>query len=215
MGPFNADLLNILALQGGYNTTVVSLGVAALGAAAALVGVFITLRGRAMVSDALGHATLPGVCIAFILGVMLFGEGRSLLMLSLGGLATALIALVCIHAISHFTRLTEDAANATVLGTFFGAGMVLLSAIQTMQTGGQAGLEGFLLGSTAGMLFGEAVIIGLAAAVIALIASLAFKEFLLVCIDRDYAEARGWAAGHIDAALLAAMLAVVVIGMKV
>ena len=50
------------------------------------------------------------------------------------------------------TRLPEDAAIGSVLGVFFGAGIVL-TVIQTMSSGRQAGLESFLLGSTAGMLF--------------------------------------------------------------
>src|ERR671910_409748 len=60
------ELLRVLILHGGYNTTVVMLGAAALGIAAGAVGVFAMLRRRALVSDAVAHATLPGIAAAFI-----------------------------------------------------------------------------------------------------------------------------------------------------
>ena len=49
-----------------YNTRVVVLGVMALGAAAGLIGTFLLLRKRALTADALSHATLPGIAIAFM-----------------------------------------------------------------------------------------------------------------------------------------------------
>ena len=75
-----------LLLQLGYNATLVMLGAAFLGIAAGVTGTFLFLRKRALVSDAISHATLPGVGIAFILMVALGGEGRNLIGL-LGGAA--------------------------------------------------------------------------------------------------------------------------------
>jgi manganese/zinc/iron transport system permease protein len=111
------------------------------------------------VSDAIAHATLPGRGLAFIIMVALGGDGRSLV-----GLSARLGDHGCDRApaiqwIVARTRLMEDAAIGAVLGVFFGAGIVLLTVIQSMSSGRQAGLEGFLLGSTAGMLRQDAVII--------------------------------------------------------
>ena len=65
-----AMLTDALLLQLGYNATLVTLGAALLGAAAGVTGVFLVLGKRALVSDAVSHATLPGIGLAFIAMVM-------------------------------------------------------------------------------------------------------------------------------------------------
>ena len=77
-------MLEALFLQSGYNATLVTLGAAMLGVAAGVTGTFLTLRKRALMSDALAHATLPGVGLAFLVMVALGGDGRALSGLLLG-----------------------------------------------------------------------------------------------------------------------------------
>ncbi len=129
----------VLLLGGGYNTTVVMLGAAALGAAAGAVGVFAMLRRRALVADAIAHATLPGVALGFLAAVALGFPGRSLPFLMGGAALTALAAALAILAIRSRTRLPEDTAIASVLATFFALGIVLLTVIQTLRTGDRPG----------------------------------------------------------------------------
>jgi len=152
-------LLEALTLQLGYNATLVTIGATLLGIAAGATGTFLYVGKRALVSDAISHATLPGVGLAFIAMVLLGGDGRFLPGLLLGSAVSASIGLLCVSWLSTRTRLAEDAAIGAVLSVFFGLGIVLLTVIQTMSSGRQAGLETFLLGSTAGMLWNDAVII--------------------------------------------------------
>ena len=152
-------LLDALTLQLGYNATLVAIGATLLGISAGVTGTFLFLRKRALVSDAVSHATLPGVCIAFLLMALLGGDGRNLIGLLLGSAVSAGIGLWCLNWLTRNTRLAEDAAIGAVLSVFFGFGVVLLTVIQTLGVGRQAGLEGFLLGSTAGMLWADALII--------------------------------------------------------
>ena len=63
-----APFLEALTLQAGYNAALVAIGAALLGFAAGAAGTFLFLRKRALVSDAVAHATLPGVGLAFIVG---------------------------------------------------------------------------------------------------------------------------------------------------
>lgn len=56
-----------LFLQAGYNTALVSVGAAILGGSAGAIGTFVLLRKRSLVSDAISHATLPGLAAAFII----------------------------------------------------------------------------------------------------------------------------------------------------
>lgn len=208
-------LLQVLLLQAGYNTIVVMLGAAALGAATGVVGVFAMLRRRALVADAVAHATLPGVALGFILAVALGFSGRNLSFLLSGAALTAVLAALSIQWIANRTRLTEDTAIASVLATFFAFGIVLLTVIQTLKTGGQAGLDIYLLGATAGMLREEAITLALFAIAVALIVALLFKELTLISFDADYARAHGFPVRLLDLAILALVLVVVVIGLRI
>jgi len=209
-----AAFLDNLLLLGGYNTTVVCLGAAMLGAGAGIIGTFAYLRKRAMVSDAVSHATLPGVCVGFILGILIMGAGRSLSLLLIGAGISAVLGILAVDWIKRHTRLPEDAAIGTVLSTFYGLGMALLSHIQTMPTAGQAGLEDVLLGNTAGMLRHEAELIAIAATLLTLIAALFFKELALICFDEAYAAARGWPVARLDLLMMGLLVAITVIGLK-
>ena len=153
------DFADALLLRSGYNASLVAIGATLLGFAAGSGGAFLFLRKRALVSDAIAHATLPGVGAAFIIMVVLGGDGRNLTGLLLGSAVSAGLGLLVVEWIARRTRLAEDAAIGAVLSVFFGFGIVLLTIIQTIPGGKQAGLEGFLLGSTAGMLFQDAVVI--------------------------------------------------------
>jgi manganese/zinc/iron transport system permease protein len=209
------DILSVLFLQAGYNTVVVMLGAAALGIAAGTVGVFAMLRRRALVADAVAHATLPGVAIGFLVAVSLGLPGRSLPFLLAGAAATAVLAAISIQLVSTRTRLTEDAAIASVLATFFAAGIVLLTVIQTLKTGGQAGLDVYLLGATAGMLRHEAITLAVFSLVVIGFVALLFKELTLIAFDFEFARAHGFPVRALDLAVLALVLAVVVTGIRV
>lgn len=207
--------LAALTLSAGYNTAVVAIGAGFLGAAAGAVGAFVLLRKRSLVSDAVGHATLPGLAGAFILMALTLGDGRILAGLLAGAAASAALGLLAVDWITHRTRLREDAAIGAVLSVFFGFGIVLLTVIQSLDTGRQAGIAGYLLGSTAGMLRSEAETIAIAAAAVALAVFALRRPFILVSFDPEYAAVRGVSVRATDLALMAILLAVTVIGLKV
>jgi len=204
-----------LLLQLGYNATLVTLGAALLGITAGVAGTFLFLRKRALVSDAISHATLPGVGLAFVLMVALGGDGRWLPGLLLGAAVSAAIGLLCVQGLTRATRLGEDAAIGAVLSVFFGFGIVILTVVQTMTAGQQAGLEGFLLGSTAGMLRGDAVLLAVSAAAVLALVLILRRPLELAAFDPGYAEATGWSLGRIDLAMMGIVLVVTVVGLKV
>ena len=180
-----------LLLGLGYNATLVTLGAGILGVAGGVGGSFLFLRKRALVSDAVSHATLPGVGLAFVVMVALGGDGRNLIGLLAGGAVSAAIGLLCVNWLSTRTRLAEDAAIGAVLSVFFGFGIVVLTYIQTMSSGRQAGLESFLLGSTAGMLQSDALVLVLAAALTLALVLILRRPLTLVAFDPDFARATG------------------------
>ncbi|WP_159593215.1 metal ABC transporter permease [Chelativorans xinjiangense] len=207
-------LLDALLLQAGYNAALVALGAALLGMAAGSGGTFLFLRKRALVSDAVAHATLPGVGIAFMAMVAFGGDGRNLPGLLLGSAVSAGLGLLAVEWIASRTRLAEDAAIGAVLSVFFGFGIVLLTIIQTMSSGYQAGLESFLLGSTAGMLFQDAVVIALGGALAVAFVLLLRRPMTLVAFDAGFATASGIDVRRMDLAMMGLVMAVTVIGLK-
>ncbi|MHA7060970.1 metal ABC transporter permease [Azospirillum argentinense] len=208
------EALRILTFQSGFNSAVVVAGTAALGLAGGTVGTFLLLRRRALVSDALSHATLPGIAIAFLVGAALGLPERSLPLLLAGAVASGVVGLLTVQVLSRFTRLTEDSAIGAVLSVFFGLGVVLLSVIQNLELGGQAGLKTFILGQTAAMAQGEAIAIGLLAAGAALAVALLFKELRVLAFDPGFAAVQGWPVGALDLALMGLATLVTVIGLQ-
>jgi len=208
-------ILDGLMLQLGYNAVLVTIGATLLGIAAGVTGTFLFLRKRALVSDAVSHATLPGIGLAFIVMVALGGDGRNLVGLLAGSAISAWIGLLCLSWLVRTTRLAEDAAIGAVLSVFFGFGIVLLTVIQTMGSGRQAGLEGFLLGSTAGMLWADAMVILVGGAATLAMIVLLRRPMTLVAFDPEYAAARGLPVGRIDLAMMGLVMAVTVVGLKI
>ena len=208
-------IADALLLQLGYNATLVTLGAALLGMAAGVGGTFLFLRKRALVSDAISHATLPGVALAFIAMVALGGDGRNLVGLLGGAALSAAAGLLIVSWLSTKTRLAEDAAIGAVLSVFFGFGIVLLTIIQTMSAGRQAGLEGFLLGSTAGMLRADALVIAWSAAATLVLVLLLRRPLTLASFDPDFATSTGQNVTRTDLAMMGLVLAVTVVGLKI
>ncbi|WP_338551213.1 metal ABC transporter permease [Roseovarius phycicola] len=208
-------LLEALTLQLGYNATLVTVGAMLLGIAAGATGTFLFLGKRALVSDAISHATLPGVALAFMLMVAFGGDGRSLLGLLLGSAVTSAIGLLCVSALTHRTRLSEDAAIGAVLSVFFGFGIVLLTVIQSMNAGRQAGLESFLLGSTAGMLWNDAVVIALGGTLVLLAVLILRRPMTTVAFDPEFAAGAGMNVRRIELAMMGLAMAITVVGLKI
>lgn len=207
--------LEALLLQSGYNAALVALGATLLGVAAGAAGTFLVLRKRALVADAMAHATLPGVALAFLLMVALGGEGRALSGLMLGSAATALLGLLAVERLATRTRLPEDAAIGAVLSVFFGAGLVLLTVIQTLSAGQQAGLEGFLLGSTAGMLRADALTVAAGGLVAGAVTFALRRPMTLTAFDEGYATAAGLNVPRIDRIAMLLVLFVTVAGLRI
>jgi manganese/zinc/iron transport system permease protein len=208
-------MLQALLLQSGYNAVLVTLGATALGLATGAVGAFLFLRKRSLVPDAMAHATLPGIGIAFLVMVALGGEGRFLPGLLLGAGGTALLGLWVLQGLVRGTRLPEDAAIGIVLSTFYGAGIVLLTYIQGLGAGRQAGLEGFLLGSTAGMLRADVYLIAGGGILVLAVLFALRRVLVMVAFDPGYARVVGVRPEWVDAALMGLVLAVVLLGIRV
>ncbi|MHC4833558.1 MAG: metal ABC transporter permease, partial [Planctomycetota bacterium] len=178
------------------------------------VGVFATLRKRALVADALAHATFPGIAMAFLLAGAVGVSVRSLPMLLGGAAISGVLGVLCIDLILRHRRLREDAAIGIVLSVFFGIGVVGFSWIQANAPAGSAGLEAFIFGHAATMRPQDLAVIAVLAAIAVTAAGLLLKEFAVVCFDEGFAAVAGWRIAAIDAAMMALVVLVVVAGLQ-
>ncbi len=211
--PTFADWRRVLSLR-DYNTRVVVVGTCLLGLGTGVVGSYTLLRKRALTGDALSHATLPGIALAFIISTAYGGEGKSLPLLLAGAAVTGVLGVVAILLIRRGTQIKEDAALGTVLSVFFGAGVALLGIVQQMKGGHAAGLEGFIYGKTATMLARDAILIGTASLICLGITTALSKELRLLCFDQAYAASSGMSVWLLDTLLMAMVVAVTIIGLQ-
>ncbi|MBI1914193.1 MAG: metal ABC transporter permease [Planctomycetes bacterium] len=167
------------------------------------------LRRRALTGDAVSHAALPGVCVAFLVA----GE-RRLPILLFGAFLSGLLGAMTISALRRWTRIKEDAAVGIVLSVFVGAGFALSRIIQGSVTGGsKAGLNSYILGKTAGMIAQDVYLISATALLCLVLVVLLYKEFKLISFDAGFARVQGWPAQPLDLLLMALLAATVVIGL--
>lgn len=208
-----SDISRVLLLR-DYNTRVVIFGVAVLGGASGLVGSFTLLRKRALMGDALSHASLPGIAVAFIIASLVGADEKSIPTLLAGATASGLLGVAVILLIRNQTRLKEDAALGIVLSVFFGAGVAFLGVIQQMDTGHAAGLEGFIYGKTASMRSADATLIAIASSIAILGCLLLYKEFKLLCFDEGFAGSQGYPVVVLDIVLMSMVVLVTMVGLQ-
>jgi manganese/zinc/iron transport system permease protein len=199
----------------GANTILVLAGCALFGALAGAIGTFVLARRRALVSDVAGHAALPGVALAFLIGEATGIGGRSPLLLIAGAAITALLAALCVAPLARLRRVGDDGATATMLAGSFGLGAALLSLVQSHGSGAQGGVQSLLLGSAAAMRAHE--VLALAVVSLATLAALAVlsRGFALVAFDEQHARVAGVPVRALDLALIVLLVATVVAGLQI
>ena len=199
----------------GANTIMVAIGCAVFGALAGSVGTFVLARRQSLLADVAGHAALPGVALAFLVGEWFGLSGRSPWLLLLGGGITALLAAWSTPWLASKRRLGADGANAVALAGFFGLGSVLFSVVQSHPSGAQGGLRRLLFGNAAAMTSSDAIALGVIAIVALTTLMLAFKELSLLAFDEATASVLGLRTRVLDWVLLLLLVATVVAGMQV
>ena len=207
------QVLEVLSLK-NYNTRLVVLSTTILGLASGLIGSFLLLRKRSLMGDALSHACLPGVGLAFMVMVSMGDAGKSLPGLLFGATVTGVIGVAAVMAIRNTTKIKDDTAMGIVLSVFFGLGIAILGMVQEMPKASAAGLEAFIYGKAASMVMQDFVLISCVAFVVIGCTVLLIKEFTVLCFDEEFTSALGWPAQVIDVIILILVTAVTVIGLQ-
>jgi len=168
------------------NVRFVLFGVMLLGASTSVVGSFTFLRKKSLLGDAIAHAVLPGICLAFLL----FNTKNPFVLL-IGASITGWLSTVSIDFITAKSRIKTDTAIGLVLSVFFGAGILLLTMIQHSGNAAQSGLDHFLFGKAAALVGSDVWMIGIVSVVLLFTVFIFFKAFTLISFDKEFAFSLG------------------------
>lgn len=172
-----------------YSFIVVAAGTMLLAMATGIIGTVSILKGQSLIGDAVGHASLPGIILAF----MLSGQKNSLILMA-GALLAGVLAFVLIQLASDISKIEADTAMAIMLSAMFGLGMVLKSYIQgnaNYQKASQSGLASYIFGQAAYILREDVIIISGVSLVSLLLFLLFYKEIKVYVFDSEYAGTIG------------------------
>ena len=160
-----------------YDYMVKALWVSALvGGVCAFLSAFLMLRGWSLMGDALGHAVVPGVAMASMLG----------LPYAAGAFVTGLLAAGGMAFVRHVTSLREDAVIGVVFTAFFAAG-VLMASINPIAVN----IQTIVLGNILGIDDNDAMQVAIISAVSLLVLLAKWKDLMLVFFDESHARAVG------------------------
>lgn len=191
-----------------YNTLVVLIGSALLGALCGAVGSFAVLRRQALLGDVVAHCSLLGVAMAYLVT-----RTKSIPVLLMGAAVSAVLGAWLLVLIRR-TKTREDAAQAIVLSVLYGAGIVASRWIQnTIPDGSKAGLDSFLLGRASGIVREDLFLLTGACILIFGAIIVGFRELRLLAFDSGYAQSLGWPVRRLDFAVIALTTLTVVFGL--
>ncbi len=170
-----------------------------VGAASAVLSCFLVLKGWSLMGDAISHAVLPGIVIAYVIG----------LPLAVGAFVAGLFSAIGTGYLKDNSRIKEDTAMGIVFTGMFAVGLVLFSRIESDQHLNHI-LFGDMLGITWGDL-GETAVIALGTLAIVLAKR---RDFLLHAFDPQHARAIGLPVAWLHYGLLAMLSITIVASLK-
>ena len=192
-----------------YTLRTITLGTAVLGGVTGMLGSFAVLRKQSLLGDAISHAALPGIAIAFLIT----GSKDSNVLL-IGALISGLIGTLWIRGITTKTHLKSDTALGLILSVFFGFGMLLLTFIQKQPNANQAGLDKYLFGQAATLVESDVWLMSIVTGLCLIVLLLFWKEFKILLFDKDYAQTLGFNTKFIDLLIISFIVLAIVLGLQ-
>lgn len=195
------NLIGILLEPLQYDFMVRALATTVVAAVVcALLSCWLVLIGWSLMGDAVSHAVLPGVVIAYVVGAPF----------ALGAVVFGFIAVALIGLIRDTSRVKEDAAIGIVFTTLFALGLVLISV-----TPSQTDLNHIVFGNVLGVSTGDLVQIGILAAVAFTVLLVKRRDLTLYAFDPTHAFAIGLSPRRLGALLLGLLALTAVVALQV
>ena len=192
-----------------YTLRTITLGTAILGAVTGMLGSFAVLRKQSLLGDAISHAALPGIAIAFLITGI-----KDSNVLLLGALISGLVGTFWIRGIMNKTHLKSDTALGLILSLFFGFGMLLLTFIQKQPNANQSGLDKYLFGQAATLVESDVWMMTLVTGLCLFVLLLFWKEFKILLFDADYTKTLGFNTKFIDVLITTFIVLAIVLGLQ-
>jgi manganese/zinc/iron transport system permease protein len=192
-----------------YTLRTVALGAMVLGLVSGALGSFAVLRRQSLLGDAMSHAALPGVVLAF----MLTGQKSSVVLMA-GAAAAGIAGVLLMAGINRYTRIKEDSSLGIILSVFFGFGLLLLTWLQRRPDARQSGLTTFLFGQAATLLERDVIVMAIFGGVVLALLFLFWKEFKLLSFDRDFGASLGLPIQGLEILLTVLLVIAIVIGLQ-
>lgn len=166
----------------------------------AVLSCYMVLKGWALMGDAVSHAVLPGVILAYVLALPL-GVGAFV-----SGLGCALLT----GYVKDNSRIKEDTVMGIVFSALFALGIVLFAKIET-----EHHLMHILFGNMLGVAEQDMWQIIITSAVVTLVLSVKYKDFMLYCFDKSHAKVAGLNVRFLHYALLTLMALAIVASIQI
>ncbi|ODT48931.1 metal ABC transporter permease [Devosia sp. 63-57] len=162
----------------------------------ALLSCFLVLKGWSLMGDAISHAVLPGVVIAYIVG----------LPLGVGAFAAGMVCALSVGYLKENSRVKEDTIMGVVFSGLFGLGIVLYTAIRT-----DVHLDHILFGNMLGVGQDDLVTAGVIALVVGVVVAAKWRDLMLFIFDPQQAGAIGLPVRLLHYGLLA-LISLTIVG---
>jgi manganese/iron transport system permease protein len=162
----------------------------------ALLSCFLVLKGWSLMGDAISHAVLPGVVLAYIVG----------LPLGVGAFIAGMVCALSVGFLKENSRIKEDTVMGVVFAGLFGLGIVLFAAIRT-----DIHLDHILFGNILGVGSADLVQAGIIAVLVTAILAAKWRDIMLFIFDPQQAGAIGLPVRLLHYGLLA-MIALTIVG---
>jgi ABC-type Mn2+/Zn2+ transport system permease subunit len=171
-----------------------------VGVLCSVIGCYIVLRSMAFLGDAMAHAVLPGVAVAYLLG-------RNL---TLGALAAALVVALGVGLFSRRGAIKEDTAIGVLFAAALSLGVVLISSIRTYAVD----LSHILFGNVLGVSSLDLWLTAGLGAVILISILVFYRPFLVISFDPVLAATLRMRVGFFNNLLLILLALTIVISMQ-
>lgn len=171
-----------------------------VGTTCAVLGTYVVLKGMAFFGDALAHAILPGVAVAYLAGWSLFA----------GALVTGVGVALGIGALTRRGYLKEDTAIGIIFSGAFALGIALLSTVDAYTVD----LTHFLFGNVLGVSISDLWLTGGLAGVVLLLVLALYKELLVMAFDPTLARVLHLPTTLLHYLLLVMLAATVVVALQ-
>lgn len=172
-----SELITLLAEPFAYEYMIKAMVMSSVvGGVCAFLSAYLMLKGWSLIGDALSHAVVPGVAIAYALS----------LPYAVGAFFAGILAALAILWVKSITKLKEDAVIGFIFTTFFALGLFIISINPT-----SVNIQEIIFGNILGISDDDIVQIGIIMAVSLIFLLIFWKDLLLVFFDEIHAKSVG------------------------